>query len=68
MDTNDMDEIENIASEIATFYPKNTEPNIFVTLSDDAVQDFILRQENRITAKKIFYDIKNCEVIFADKG
>ena len=68
IDTNDIDEIENIASEMATSNLKNTGPNRFVTLPDDAFQEFILRQKNSNTAKKTFYDIKLVKSFLQTKG
>ena len=68
MDTNDIDEIENISPEMATSNLKNIEPNRFVTLLDDAVQDFIMKQEYSNTAKKIFNDIKLVKLFLQTKG
>ena len=68
MDTNDIDEIENISPEMATSNLKNIEPNRCVTLPDDAVQDFIMKQENSNTAKKAFNDIKLVKSFLQTKG
>ena len=63
----DIDDTENIAPEIDTPENIETDPR-FVTLPDDAVQDFILRQENRNTAKKTFYDMKLVKTFLQKKG
>ena len=52
MDTNGTDKIKNIALEMDTTNPKNTEPNRFVIPPNDAVHDFILRQENSNMTQK----------------